>query len=117
MRASALSLMLLASLALVLPPAKAEAAGIPINPAGVITFTDCAAAGSSAQTVPAGDYVLTVTGSDVTLCWAASSSTCGSGGITYPLGTVILITAPRGLLSLSCRSSASTGDAQLTPAG
>lgn len=107
MRTFALALMLVASSAL--------AAGIPIDPANVVTFTDCASGGSAAQTIPEGDFLLTVADADVFLCFAASASTCASGGIKFPQGTVARITTPRGLRSLSCRSSASTADVYLVP--
>ncbi|MDP1824900.1 MAG: hypothetical protein Q8L48_16710 [Archangium sp.] len=78
------------------------------------TFTDCASGGSSAQTVPEGNYVLTVTDADTFLCQADSASTCATLGTKWPVGTIVKYSVGRGGLSLSCRSSTSTGDLQLT---
>lgn len=105
MRALAFAVALAAGLAL--------AGGIPFNPSVTYTFTDCAAGGSASQNVQAGTYLLTVTDSDVFICYAA---TCASGGFRLPMGMAALWTFPGqqgALTAVSCRSSGSTGDLNL----
>ena len=94
------------------------ATGIDLNTAVRTELTDCAAAGSSpALTLVRGtSYLMRVTDSDVFLCFAESASTCGSGGEKFPVGTVMLFTATGNKVSVSCRSTASTGDAIFTQA-
>lgn len=78
------------------------------------TFTDCAAGGSVAQTLTAGSTLLRTTTETVWLCFAASASTCASGGEAFPAGTVMLIDLRSDQVSVSCRSAGATGDAYLT---
>ncbi|MFT3708045.1 MAG: hypothetical protein QM817_10350 [Archangium sp.] len=104
---------LLVLLALVPVVAKA---GIPLNAAIRTEFTDCASGGSTAQALVRGDYLLRITDSDTFLCFAAAGSTCVSGGEKFPAGTVMVITVTGDMLSASCRSSGSTGDAIFTKA-
>ena len=106
-----LGFMLLALLA-------ALALSAPINPqpSGIVTFTNCEAAGSAAQNVTGGSHLMTVTGEDTYVCYSDSGSTCGSGGTLYPSGTVIHITFGNASKSVSCRSAASGGDLQFTKA-
>ncbi len=94
----------------------ASADGIALT-STLVTFTDCSSSGSSAQTVPAGTYLLTVTDEAVWLCQADSASTCATLGTKLPSGTVMLYTVGRGGASVSCRSTGSTGDLNLTKAG
>lgn len=98
------------ALGLVLAAGVASASGITLNPSVAYTFTDCAAAGSTAQTVTAGSYLLVVTTEDVWVCYAA---TCASGGVKLPSGLAMQIRM-RDNTSVSCRSAASTGDVIFT---
>lgn len=80
-----------------------------------LELTDCASGGSSAGSLTAGEsYLLRVTDSDVFICFAASGSTCASGGEKFPLGTLMRFTANGNHVSVSCRSTASTGDVIFT---
>ena len=79
-------------------------------------FTDCASGGSVAQTLTVGQYLMRVTDADAFLCFSASGSTCASGGEKFPSGTVILLNVTSDKASVSCRSSASTGDVIFTAA-
>lgn len=90
------------------------APGAPIDTDRRVEFTDCAAGGSAAQTITAGDYLFRVTDADTFLCFANSASTCTSGGEKFPSGTVMLLTIPGGKTSVSCRSATATGDAIFT---
>lgn len=75
-------------------------------------LTDCASGGSSSTTLVAGvKYLFRVTDSDVFLCFAA---TCAAGGEKFPMGTVMLLRASADQTTISCRSSASTGDVIFT---
>lgn len=75
-------------------------------------LTDCASGGSSSTTLVAGvKYLFRVTDSDVFLCFAG---TCASGGEKFPMGTVMLLRATSDQTTISCRSSASTGDVIFT---
>ena len=68
--------------------------------------------GSSSTTLVAGvKYLFRVTDSDVFLCFAA---TCAAGGEKFPMGTVMLLRASADQTTISCRSSASTGDVIFT---
>jgi hypothetical protein len=102
------------ALALALLAIGASGAGVPIDTDKRFEFTDCASGGSAAQTVTPGDYLFRVKDADVALCFAVSASTCVSGGEWFPSGTVMIITIPRDKPSVSCRSTASTGDAIFT---
>jgi hypothetical protein len=90
------------------------ATGLHLNPAKRFEFTDCASGGSAAQTVTGGVYLFRVTDADVFLCFADSASTCATGGEKFPSGTVVSLSIGGGGQSVSCRSSASTGDVILT---
>lgn len=71
-------------------------------------MTDCASGGSASSTLVAGvKYLVRVTDSDVFLCFAG---TCASGGERFPSGTVMLMRANADQTTISCRSSASSGD-------
>lgn len=100
-----LLLTLLASVAL--------AGGINIDTATRFEFTDCASGGSASQAITEGTYLMRVTDADVFLCWAG---TCAAAGEKFPSGTVVMLSFGRGNTTLSCRSSASTGDIILTRA-
>lgn len=104
--------LLLAALLAFASPVSAQ--GLNLDTATQFTFTDCASGGSAAQTVTQGLYVFTVTDADTFLCVADSASTCASGGVKWPLGTVVRLSVGRGGKSMSCRSSTSTGDLQFT---
>ena len=99
-------------LASLLVSVSALAAGVSLAPSTRFEFTDCAAGGSAAQTVPAGSFLFRATDESVFICFA---STCVSGGEKFPAGTVMLLNMPGG--SVSCRSAASTGDAIFTNGG
>jgi hypothetical protein len=92
------------------------AQGLVLDTATTFTFTDCASIGSSAQTITEGVYVLTVTDADTFLCIADSGSTCGTLGTKFPMGAIVKLAVGRSGKSMSCRSSTSTGDLQLTRA-
>lgn len=87
------------------------AAGVALDTARRFEFTDCAAGGSAAQTIPEGTYLFRVTTEDVHVCFAA---TCASGGEKFPAGTVMLLSISRAGSSVSCRSALATGDAIFT---
>ena len=106
----------LLTLLAVLLGAAAVAAGINLNTSSRVEFTDCASAGSAAQTVPGGSYLMRVTDKDVFICFADSASTCATLGEKMPANTVILLTIGNGGQSVSCRSSDSTGDVIFTRA-
>lgn len=75
-------------------------------------LTDCASGGSSSSTLTRDvKYLMRVTDSDVFLCFAA---TCASGGEKFPVGTLMLLRANGDQTTVSCRSSASTGDVIFT---
>lgn len=105
-----------ALVAVLLLAAAALAGGIALDTSVRFEFTDCAAAGSAAQTVTGGQYLMRVTDADVFICFAESGSTCATAGEKFPSGTVMWLTVPGASKSLSCRSSASTGDLILTGA-
>jgi hypothetical protein len=96
-----------------LMPLLALAGGIALDTSVRYEFTDCASGGSSSQSLVENLYLMRVTDSDVWVCYAA---TCAAGGERFPVGSVVLITMPRGPTSVSCRSSASTGDVIFTKA-
>lgn len=100
----------------VLTSLAAIAAGININPAINFDFTDCASGGSSAQTLSPRTYLMRVTTEDVWICLAESGSTCVSGGLKFPAGTVMMFSVTTNISSVSCRSAASTGDIGFTHA-
>lgn len=105
----ALILVLLA--ASILMPALAVAGGIALNTGVRFEFTDCAVGGSASQAVTEGTYLMRVTDADTFVCYAA---TCAAAGEKFPAGTVVLLTVGRAGQTMSCRSSASTGDVILT---
>lgn len=108
MKRGALGLFLLISTAAV---AAGAMAAIQLNTSVRTEFLLCAAGGSSAQTVVAGNYLMRITGSDATLCYA---STCAAGGEIFPQGAILYIALPAG--SYSCRSPAALGNITLTAA-
>lgn len=93
------------------------AGGVNLDTSTQVTFTDCSSSGSTAQTLAAGDYLMTVHDEAVWLCLADSNSTCSSGGVKFAAGYGMKITIGAGGKSASCRSSGSTGDIQFTKAG
>jgi hypothetical protein len=93
-------------------------AGIGLDQGTIVTFTDCASGGSSAQTVTGSDYLVTVTDESTWICITASASTCASGGTKLPVGAMRLtIGNPATTKSVSCRSTNGGGDVQFTKAG
>lgn len=103
--------------ALALISLAAFAGGINLLTGTRFEFTDCASGGSAAQTLTTPrQYLLRVTDADVFLCFAESGSTCATGGEKFPSGTVILLNVTSDKASVSCRSSASTGDVIFTAA-
>lgn len=106
------------SLVLLLVAGVAVAAtGITLNTGVRTELTDCASGGSGSSTLsPSTTYLFRVTDSDTFLCFAG---TCASGGEKFPVGTVMLLAtgANNGAsVTISCRSSASTGDLIFTQA-
>lgn len=100
----------LALLASLLVAGAAVAGGVLLNTSIRFEFTDCSSGGSAAQTVTVGEYLMRVTDADTFVCFA---STCAAGGEKFPAGTVMVISV-NDTMSMSCRSSASTGDFILT---
>lgn len=106
-------------LALLLAGVAFAAGGIQLQTNVRFEFTDCAAGGSSAQTVTDGTYLMRVTGEDTFLCYAA---TCAAGGEKYgaPFAMLVKICSDKFCggagTSVSCRSVGSTGDVILTRA-
>lgn len=95
----------------------AMAGPVTIYPGNRYEFTDCASGGSAAQSLTKDrSYLMRVTGEDTFVCFAASSSTCASGGEKFgaPFGMLIFITTDT--RSVSCRSPSSTGDVIFTQA-
>lgn len=107
MRAIALALTLLL-------PAAVAAGPLGLDFSVQFTFTDCASGGSASQNVTGGTvYLVTVTDSDVFLCYAG---TCAAGGMKLPSGSAYTLTVPgvtTQTTTMSCRSAASTGDINL----
>jgi hypothetical protein len=105
----------------------ATASGVAMQTAKRYEFTNCAAAGSTAQSVTGGNHLLRVTEADSRLCINETANpdggtVCGpyDGGVAgemFPLGTVMVLTIP-GSSSVtkyvSCSSSTATGDVHLT---
>lgn len=88
-----------------------------LYPSGTKEFTDCDSGGSAAQTLTRGNrYLMRVFDADVWVCFAASGSTCASGGERFGPGFAMKFEVNGDLKSVSCRSSASTGDVIFTPA-
>lgn len=91
--------------------AVASIAATKIVPTNRVEFTNCAATGSSSQTITGGlSYLFRVSDEDVWVCWAA---TCGTGGERMGQGfAMVLLFADDTVLS--CRSTGGTGDAIFT---
>lgn len=102
-----------ASLALVVAlVASVAIAQVTLQPALRTEITDCASGGSGSATLVSGvKYLLRVTDADTFLCFAG---TCASGGEKFPVGTLMLLRVNSDQTTISCRSSASTGDVILT---
>jgi hypothetical protein len=89
--------------------------GITIDQNVRFEFTDCASGGSAAQTLTLNrKYLMRITDADTFVCFAASGSTCASGGEKFPLGTVLPLFIGTDYKSVSCRSADSTGDVIFT---
>jgi hypothetical protein len=87
---------------------------VTLEPSVRTEFTDCASGGSASNTLAANTtYLMRVTDADVFLCLAP---TCATGGERFPSGTVLLYQTRNAVLTVSCRSSASTGDIIFTKA-
>ena len=114
MRKAALLTILLAVTA---PVVALAATGVALNTGLRTEMTDCASGGSASSTLkPNVTYLFRVTDSDTFLCFAA---TCAAGGEKFPVGTVMLLATPNNGgsdVTISCRSSASTGDLIFTQA-
>jgi len=80
--------------------------------AATIAVPTCGSGGGSAVTLPAGAYILQVSGEDAALCQAA---TCASGGVTFVVGTQIPIWNETER-SVSCRSTGGTALVQFIKA-
>lgn len=94
-------------LLLVLVVATAALAGIALDPSQRFEINNCAAGGSSSVAPIEGQYLFRVVTTDTWVCLAA---TCASGGELFTAGTVFLWQVPRGGLTVSCRSTGSTGN-------
>lgn len=91
------------------------ATGVNMDTASKGEILNCASGGSSAVTLPStGVYLFRVMEADTYVCFAASGSTCASGGELFPVGTVMNQAISGDKLSVSCRSLSSTGDVALT---
>lgn len=101
----------LALLVLLLAVGALAATGITLNTGVRTELTDCASGGSSSTTLkPNVTYLFRVTDADSFLCFAG---TCAAGGEKFPVGTVMLLATPNNGgsdVTISCRSSSSTGD-------
>lgn len=87
-----------------------------LMPGGAVTFANCSSGGSAAQSLVTGNYLMTVFDEEVFVCFAASASTCASGGVRFSPGSMIKFAINAGMQSVSCRSAGSTGDLEFTPA-
>lgn len=97
--------------------AGAAAAQIALYPGNRKEFTNCSATGSVAQTLTANrNYLMRVTDEDTFVCFAASGSTCSSGGERFPVNFGMRIHITSDLASVSCRSvsAGATGDVIFT---
>lgn len=103
-------------LVLALLAAGAAVAGS-LYPAGRVEFENCSASGSSAQALVRGNtYLMRVFDEGVWVCFAASASTCATGGDRFGPGFAMKFTVSGDLKSTSCRSTGATGDVIFTPA-
>lgn len=95
----------------------AIAGPVTIYPGNRQELTDCASGGSSAVSLTKNrSYLMRVTGEDTFVCFAASGSTCASGGEKFGAPFAMLIYITDDLDSVSCRSANSTGDVIFTQA-
>lgn len=97
-------------------PFQAQAQNFSLKPAVRFQFLNCEAGGSASQQVTAGRYAVRILQEDVFICYAA---TCAAGGEPFPSGTTMLLTVEAESSSVryqtvSCRSSAATGDLYFT---
>lgn len=102
----------------------AVAGGITLQPTTRYEFTNCAAAGSTAQFISGGTYVLRITDADTRLCLSASvapdgGTVCGlsdggTPGEMFPAGTVMLQGIQSAGRYVSCASATATGDVHFT---
>lgn len=95
--------------------AGAAVAQVALYPGFGKDFDNCEVGGSAAQTVSPGfNYVMRVFTEDTWICFAASGSTCASGGERFTPGFAMRIHITSDMKSVSCRSAASTGDVIFT---
>jgi len=99
---------------LLLLPALALADAISLALDTRFEFVDCPAAGSAAQTVKTGTYLFRITDETTFVCFAASGSTCGTGGEKFPAGMAMIFNVTNDKVSVSCRSPAGAGDVIFT---
>lgn len=105
-------------LVILLVVATAAFAGIALDTSSRYELNNCASGGGDGgiaytASPTEGQYLFRVTGADTWVCIAA---TCASGGELFASGTIFLWQVPRGGQTVSCRSSASTGNAIWTRA-
>jgi hypothetical protein len=101
--AVAIAVVVLAGLALAAPR---------LAPSVQKTFTNCEAAGSASQSIAAGEYLVAVKDKDVTLCFNGNCDGGATQTVFFPNGTLMRQDFNAG--NLTCHSSDSTGDLQLT---
>lgn len=77
-----------------------------------VTFTNCAAGGSSSSATKALTYLVRTFDEDVFICYAA---TCAAGGERFTKDTILLLRFENAT-TLSCRSAGATGDIVMTAA-
>lgn len=109
----------LALVAVLSVSAVVAAQAITLDTAPAFTFTNVAAAGSTAQTITPNIYLFSVSSDEGVFCCEArgSTATCnGAGGNYYPPGTQLLRRI-RTSVSVSCRSAGANGDVYFTIAG
>lgn len=102
------------ALLLLLPALALAGGGINLALGTRFEFTDCAAAGSAAQTLAQGQYLFRVTDEATFVCFAQAGSTCLSGGEKFPAGLAMLINITGDKTSVSCRSAGAAGDVIFT---
>jgi ABC-type phosphate/phosphonate transport system substrate-binding protein len=89
-------------------------AALNFDQSDVKTLSNCATDGATpaAVTLTANKkYLMTVTGEDTTVCFAA---TCSTGGSIFPASTVIEVGIGNATTSVTCRSAGAAGDVEFT---
>lgn len=96
---------------LIISAAISSVVGLSLDVSSRYEINNCASGGSSSVSPVEGKYLFRVTTAD---SWVCLAGTCASGGEHFSAGTVLLWQVPRGGQTISCRSTASTGNVILT---